>query len=61
MIETKEIKKERKRIKDLVESSLTNAKAKGRIRIGTTRLDHLIKCINFNIDNPNYVRKELRS
>jgi len=52
-----EVKKDRERIKDLVEESLTNAKTSNLIRIGPSRLDDLIKTILFNIDNPNYVRK----
>tara|TARA_Y100000310_G_scaffold294752_1_gene325463 strand:+ start:303 stop:476 length:174 start_codon:yes stop_codon:yes gene_type:complete len=55
---SKEIEEERERIKDLVEDRLRNAKAKNYIRVGSGRLDYLIKCICFNIDNPDYVRKE---
>ena len=55
---SEEIKEDRERIKNLIRDSLEDAKSKNLIRIGSERLNHFIECICFNIDNPDYVRKE---
>jgi hypothetical protein len=55
---SKEILEERERIKSIIEWCLNNAKAKSRLRIGRVSLETLFERMNFNIDNPDYKRKD---
>lgn len=57
MNQEQELKDDRERIKRLIQNSLENARETNVIKVGDVRLYHLIECICFNIDNPNYERK----
>ena len=57
---SKEIKKERERIKKIIKDKLEGERHMKRIRTGEARMNHILDHINFNIDNPNNVRKDER-